>query len=176
MENSYNDDFKKNWDKFFTRLQGQLITQAKNGIFTPASSNLILADCIGFWDSRYSEGGRWLEKFEKEYPKKAEMVRKILLNDMKFEENSADDSKQEYLKYIIPVGSAAAGFAISKIAGANAIVQAVCTVAPAMVAYPVANNFVHAAEDNRKKKMIQDYLSQLNKHRVSIENILQDIK
>lgn len=175
MENAYHDGFKKNWDKFVSRLQGQLITQARNGVFTPASSNLILADCIGFWDSRHSEGGRWLEEFEKEYPQKAEMVRNILLDDMKFEENSADDSKQEYLKYIIPVGSAAAGFAISKIAGANAIVQAVCTIAPAAAAYPVASNILHAADDNRKKEMIRNYLSQLDKYRVSIESILHDI-
>lgn len=58
-------------------------------------SNLILADCIGFWDSGYSEGGRWLEKFEKMYPEKAELIRDILLNDMKFTENSADKSRKE---------------------------------------------------------------------------------
>lgn len=175
MGNSYYNDFKKNWDKFIVRLQGQLITQAKNGVFTPASSNLILADSIGFWDSRHSEGGRWLDGFEKEYPQKAEMVRNVLLNDMKFVENSADASKQDYLRYIIPMGSAAAGFTISKIAGANAIVQAVCTIAPAVVAYPVASNVLHAADNNRKKEMIQNYLSQLDKYRISIENILLDI-
>lgn len=176
MGNSYYDNFKKNWDKFIARLQGQLITQAKSGVFTPASSNLILADCIGFWDSRYSEGGRWLDGFEKEYPEKAEMIRNILLNDMKFEENSVEESKQEYLKYVIPVGSAAAGFAISRIAGANAIVQAVCSIAPAAVAYPVANNVLHAADDNRKKEVIQNYLSQLDKYRASIGSILQDME
>lgn len=175
MGNLYYDDFEKNWDKFIARLQGQLITQAKKGVFAPASSNLILADSIGFWDSRHSEGGRWLGKFEEESPQKAEMIRNILLNDMKFAENSAEGSRQEYLRYIIPVGSAAAGFAISKIAGANAIVQAVCTIAPAAVAYPVASNVLHAADDNRKKEMIQDYLSQLDKYRVSIESILLDM-
>lgn len=176
MGNSYCDAFKKNWDKFITRLQGQLITQAKNGVFTPASSNLILADCIGFWDSRHSEGGRWLDGFEKEYPDKAERIRNILLNDMKFKSNSSDESTQEYLRYLIPVGSAAAGFAISRIAGANAIVQAVCTIAPAVVSYPVASNVLHAAGDNRKKEIIQNYLSQLDKYRVSIESILQGME
>lgn len=175
MGNSYYDAFKKNWDKFITRLQGQLITQAKNGVFTPASFNLVLADCIGFWDSRHSEGGRWLDGFEKEYPEKAERIRNILLNDMKFESNSSDESTQEYLRYLIPVGSAAAGFAISRIAGANAIVQAVCTIAPAAVSYPVASNILHAAGDNRKKERIHNCLSQLDKYRVSIESILQDV-
>lgn len=172
MENAYYDSFKKNWDKFFIRLQGQLLTQSRNGVFTLASSNLILADCVGFWDSRHSEGGRWLEGFEKVYPQKAEMVRDILLNDMRFEKISGDGSGQEYLKYLIPMGSAAAGFAVSRIAGANVIVQAVCTIAPAMAAYPVADNVLHAAENNRKKEMIQNYLSQLDKYRVSIESIL----
>lgn len=175
MGNSYYDDFKKNWDKFIARLQGQMITQARNGVFTQASFNLILAECSDFWDSRHSEGGRWLEKFEEKYPQKAEMVRNILLNDMKFEGKLADDSKQEYLKYIIPVGSAAAGFAISNIVGANTIVQAVCTVAPAVVAYPVTNNVLHAVDDNRKKEMIRNYLSQLDKYRLSMESILTDL-
>lgn len=175
MGNLYYNDFKKNWDKFIARLQGQLLMQAKKGVFTPASFNLILADCVGFWDSRHSEGGRWLDGFEKEYPKKAEMVRNILLNDMKFEGNFSEKSKQEYLKYVIPAGSAAAGFALSKIAGANTVLQAVCTIAPAVVAYPVANNVLQTAGDNRKKEMIQDYLSQLDKYKASIESILQDM-
>lgn len=175
MGNAYYDDFEKNWDKFIARMHGQLIKQARDGVFTLASSNLILADCSGFWDSRHSEGGRWLEKFEKEYPQKAEIIRNILLHDMRFAENSVGDSGQEYLKYIVLVGSAATGFAISKIVGANAIVQAVCTIASAVVAYPVVNNVIHAVDDSRKKKMIQDYLSQLDKYRISIESTILDM-
>ncbi len=175
MDNLYSKIFDKNWDKFVTRLQGRLMTQAKNGGSMQQSSNLILADCIGFWDSRHSEGGRWLENYERECPEKAEMVKNILLNDMKFEEYSSGVSQKGYMKYMVPIGCAAAGFGLSKISGADTVIQTVCTIAPAAAAYPVTINALRAGENSRKKQMIQNYLSQLNKYKVSIESILQDM-
>lgn len=175
MENMYCENFRKNWDKFMDRLQGQLIIQAKNGILALVPSNLVLSECTGFWDSRHSEGGRWLEQYEKEFPEKAGMIRNILLKDMKFEELPIKRGNHGFLKYVIPAGSAAAGFAISKAVGAGAIVQAVCTAAPAAVAYPVTNNMLHTIDDSKKKEMIQSYLAQLSKYKAGIESILQDM-
>ena len=175
MQNSFYDDFMKNWEKFRTRLQGQVMMQAKKGILNHASLNLILADCTEFWDSDHSEGGRWLNELEKAFPQKAELVRNILLNDMKFTEEADAGSKNGILQLAVPVGSAAAGFSLSKLMGASTLIQAVCTVVPAAVAFPLTKNIVGTLDDNKRKDVIGRYIAQLEKYRLSIESIVKDV-
>lgn len=175
MQDSFYNSFLKNWDKFRVRLQGQIMIQVKKGVFTYTSLNLVLADCVEFWDSHYSEGGRWLMELEKAFPEKAELVKKILLKDMKFSEESDVASKNNILQYAVPVGSAVVGFSISRALGASNIVQAVCTLTPAAVALPLTKNIVNSVDENKKKEMIDSYLSQLEKYRLSVESVVKDI-
>lgn len=174
MSETYYEEFEKCWKKFVTQLQGQIMMQAKKGMLIHSSLNLILADCAGFWDSRHSEGGRWLDKYEAEYPKKAGMVRDILLKDMKFTGEEGNSSKYGALKYIVPVGSAVAGFAVSGGIGACNLVRAACTVVPAAVAYPVTVNIMKMKAEDGKKELIRAYMKQLDKYKLSIESILQN--
>lgn len=167
--------FQKYWARFTTQLKGMLITQAKNETLSCSVLNLLLADSIEFWDSHHAEGGRWLEQLENENPQKGSLVREVLVNDMKFEDASETVSGNDLIKYVLPVGSALAGFAISHFAGASRAVQALCTVAPAAIAYPVANNMFQTARDQKKKAIIQGYMDQLDKYRLAVESILQDM-
>ncbi len=175
MQTTDYERFEKYWKDFSDRLQGQMMTQANKGVFTFASLNLILSDCVGSWDSKYSGGGRWLDEYEKKYPQKAQMIRNILLNDMKFTEDSEGDTKNDYLKYIVPLGSAAVGLGISRGVGASNLVQAICTISPAVVAYPVTNNILDSTKDQKMKARISNYMRQLDKYRLSIESILKDV-
>lgn len=174
MSEIYYEEFEKCWKKFATRLQGQIMMQVKKGMLIHSSLNLILADCAGFWDSRHSEGGRWLDKYEAEYPEKAGIVRDILLKDMKFTGEEGNPSRYGALKYIVPVGSAVAGFAVSGGIGASGLVRAACTVVPAAVAYPVTLNIMKMKAEDGKKELIRAYMNQLDKYKLSIESILQD--
>lgn len=176
MADIYYEEFQKYWKKFVTQLQGQIMTQAKKGMLIHSSMNLILADCVGFWDSTHSEGGRWLNRYEAEYPEKAGIIRDILLKDMKFAGEEENSSKYEVLKYIIPMGGAVAGFAISGGIGVSNLVRAACTVVPAAVAYPVTVNIMKMKAEDGKKELIQAYMNQLGKYKRSIEIILQDIE
>ena len=175
METMEYESFEKCWKQFAIQLQGKMMIEAKKGVVTTASFNLILASIIDFWDSRYCEGGRWLDNYEKKYPKKAELIRSILLEDMKFKEEAKGLSNNDFLKYVVPVGSAAAGFVVSKIIGTSSMVQTVCTIAPAVVAYPVTTNLLDNITSSNKKELIQIYMNQLEKYKLSIESILKDI-
>lgn len=176
MDTKNYENFQKCWEKFKNQVQGQMMMQAKKDMFTFASLNLILKSSVDFWDSRYSEGGRWLDGLEKEHPEQAGLIRNILLNDMKFTEASTEESKGGVLKYVVPAGTAVAGFAMSKAAGFNKTIQALCTVAPAVASYPITNNIMNTMEDNRKMEKIQAYIGQLDKYKQSIESILRDIE
>lgn len=174
MQETYYEEFEKYWKKFATQLQGQIMTQAQKGMLIHSALNLILADCAGFWDSKYSEGGRWLDKYETEHPKKAGMIRDILLNDMRFTDEGEKSSNYKALKYIIPVGTAIAGYAVSGFGKRDALVRAACTILPAAVAYPITTNIVGMKADDEKEKLIQAYMKQLDKYKRSVESILQD--
>lgn len=174
MQETYYEEFEKYWKKFATQLQGQIMTQAQKGVLIHSALNLILADCVGFWDSKYSEGGRWIDKYETEYPKNAEMIRDILLRDMKFTDEGKESFDHKVLKYIVPVGTAAVGFAISGFSKASMFARAVWTVVPAAAAYPIATNIVNMKADDAKEKLIQAYMDQLDKYKQSIESILKN--
>ena len=103
------------------------------------------------------------------------MIRNILLNDMKFTEDSEGDTKNGYLKYVVPLGSAAVGLGISRVIGANNLVQAICTISPAVVAYPITNNILDSTKDQKMKIRISNYMRQLDKYKLSIESILKDV-
>ncbi|MCH5185007.1 MAG: hypothetical protein J1F64_02665 [Oscillospiraceae bacterium] len=175
MQDSFYNGFLKNWDKFISRLKGEIMMQANKGVFTFSYINLILADCTGFWDSSHSEGGRWLIELEKAFPDKAELVRTILLNDMRFSEESGNIQKNNILRYAVPIGSAVVGFSLSNMMGASKIVKAICTIAPAAVTVPITNNILSGMDDSRTKSIINRYISQLEKYRISIESILEGI-
>lgn len=174
MAENYYEEFEKYWKKFTTQLQGQIMQQAQKGMLIHSSLNLILADCAGFWDSRHSEGGRWLDRYEAEYPEKADMIRNILLKDMRFTGEEENSSKYGALKYIIPAGSAVAGFAVSGGFGASNLVRAACTIVPAAVAYPVMTNIMKMKAEDGKKELIRAYMNQLDKYKRNIESILQN--
>lgn len=150
------------------------MSQMEKGIFTYASLKLILADCVGFWESKHSEGGRWLSDYEEKNPEKASIIEKILLDDMKFIEESSQIEERDYIKYLAAGGSAAAGLLISRYTGASNWVQTVCTIAPAVVAYPIVSNVISTLSDKQKKVLIQNYMDQLEKYKVSIQRILED--
>lgn len=175
MQDSFYNIFLKNWDKFRVRIKGQIMVQANKGVFTYSSLNLVLADCAEFWDSHNFEGGRWLIELEKAFPEKADLVKTILLKDMKFSEESEVYSKNNFLQYAVPVGSAAVGFSLSRMMGASNVVQAISTVTPAAVAFPITKSIVNSMDDKKQKEAIDSYIAQLEKYRLSIESIVKDI-
>lgn len=174
MQEKYDEEFEKYWKKFATQLQGQLMTQAQKGILVHSAFNLTLADCAGFWDSKYSEGGRWLDQYKAGHPEEADMIRDILLKDMQFTDEGKYSSKYGALRYLIPAGSAAAGFIISGISRAGTLARAASTIVPAAVAYPVTANIVNMKADDAKKELIQAYMKQLDKYKRSVESVLHN--
>lgn len=176
MDNTDKERFEQYWNKFITRLRGQMLnTMAKQKLTYPMMK-LMLADEVEFWDSRQQEGGRWLDQYEAKYPEKGALIRTVLVKDISFREEGGNAPQGGgSLKYIMPVGGATAGFLISHFMGASTVVRAVSTVIPAIAAYPIAVSITGSNKADADKKMIQLYLDQLEKYRLSVESILLDI-
>lgn len=167
------EKFKANWGKFVTRLRGQMIAAAKKQKLSYPMLKLMLAEQVGFWDSRYDEGGRWLNEYESANPDKGGMIRKILVEDICFSTEYPKNPHMDILKYAVSFGGGAAGLAISHAMGAGKFAQAVSTVVPAVVAYPVASSLSDSVQDQWKKEMIDFYMDQLEKYKISVEGILE---
>lgn len=174
MNNIHLECFEENWQKFITRLHGQIIIEARKQKLSFSMLKLILADHIGFWDIRQEEGGRWLDEYEAKNPEKGAMVRKILVKDMKFSDEFIKNENTDIVKYAVPVAGAVAGFAISNILGATKIVKAAATVAPAVMSYPLVNNISSSMQKQATKEMIGFYIGQLEKYKKSVESILEN--
>ena len=175
MDNTDKERFEQYWNKFVTRLRGQMLNTMTKQKLTYPMMKLMLADEVEFWDSRQQEGGRWLDQYEAEHPEKGALIRSVLVNDISFKEEDNNASQGDSLKYVLPVGGAVTGFLISHFMGASTVVQAISTVVPAMAAYPVAVSITGSNKADADKRMIQLYMNQLEKYRLSVESILLDL-
>ena len=113
------DRFRSDWNTFADLLRGQLIQRSKTGALSLASANLILSGAASFWESTHTAGGRWLAAYEHRFPEKGGLIRDILLSDMKFTREETAGPDLSPLRYVLPIGAAAAGFLISRGLGAS---------------------------------------------------------
>lgn len=173
MSNAIANDFQKYWEKFSAQLRGQLMNQAKNGTLHNTTAKLALSGSVAFWDDRYAEGRKWLDRLEQEQPEKAQLVQDILLKDMGFQDLEEQKDHSPLLKYGIPVGGAIVGFAVSRFLGSTATTQALWTAGVALVSYPAASGMAGAVKDTAVKRTIDAYMDQLDKYRLSVEGVLK---
>ena len=166
-------DFERNWTKFITRLKGQIITKSEKQELTYPLLKLLLSDAALSWDAKDEENGRWLMNYAASEPVKGQTIRGILTEDMQFTELQPKKVYSESLNYVVPVAGAAVGLGISSLLGANTLVKAISTIAPAAVLYPSAK----AIGDNLNKKgrslLLEEYIAQLEKYRISVISVIE---
>lgn len=172
MNGTYRDSFEKQWEKFLTSLKGKILKESSKQQLTYPLLNLLLRDARLCWESDYDENGRWLKKYKEENPEKGELIYNILLEDMVFTEIKPAKGNSEIMNYALPVVGAVAGFGISSLLHANAIIKAVSTIAPAALLYTTTKSVGTNKKDNSTKQLIDAYIAQLDKFKVSIISII----
>lgn len=172
MNTTEKEKFESLWSDFIALVKGKLITTSSNQKLTTPLANLILADAAASWGSEYEINGKWLSKLKETEPEKAELVREILLNDIKFNEIDTKSELPEYYNYVIPAVGACAGLAISMYLGWSKIIQAVSTVLPAVLLYPAVNTYRSRIGAANAENYIENYIQQLDKYKNSVISIL----
>lgn len=167
------DNFERLWKDFISRLKGQILSQSKQKTLTYSYIKLLLENEVYSWDSDYEECGRWLKTYINENPRSGEMIRDILLNDMTFTEITPA-KKSDILNYVVPAIGAIAGLGISSILNAGIIVKIVSTVVPGAVLYPATKSVSSYINDYNNQKLIDDYIGQLDKYRLSIISVIDE--
>ena len=174
MENINLEKFEHCWENFLTRVRGELMITAKTQKLSAAVAKFTLSAETDFWESEIQEGGRWLANYEKENPEKAAVIRDILLKDMTFTDEDTPKNGAEALKVALPIGAAAAGLTVSRLSGANNVVQVAATVIPAAASVPLAKSMAGNLKSDAQKKLIQAYLDQLDKYHKGVESCLKE--
>lgn len=166
--------FESNWKDFDIKVRAQ-IGKRCNGQM-PAFSILavILEDCKMDWGASDTRNGRWLMNLAKDYPKAANLIQKILLEDMKFEQRAEKPGISHTVKTVAPLAGAAAGFAISHfVFHASVIAQAVCTVGPAVALPPIVKKVDANVNEKNIHAETNQYMEQLQKYYISIKSVLE---
>lgn len=166
------EKFESLWPDFIALVKGKLITMSAQQKLTTPLANLILAEVSASWGSEYEINGKWLSKLKETEAEKAELVRDILLNDIKFNDIDAKYELPDYYNYIIPAVGAGAGLAISMYFGGSKIIQAISTVVPAVLLYPAVKTYRRRMETVNAEKNIESYIQQLDKYKNSVISIL----
>lgn len=162
------------WEKFIVRLKGKMLRQMAKGALDIGALKLILLDASAGWDSNEEEGGRWLHGYAQEHPEKGELLRNILVEDMRFAEVTYPRVFPQTLEYILPVGGAAVGLGLSSFFQANWKVRAAATVGPGVLLYPAVRAVGEGSREKRRREVMEDYLGQLDKFKESVLSLLED--
>ncbi len=172
MDTTEKEKFESLWSDFVALVKGKLMTTSTKQKLTTPLANLILADAASSWGTEYEINGKWLSKLKETEPEKAELVRDILLNDIKFNDIDTKSDLPDYYNYVIPAVGACAGLAISMYVGCGKLVQAISTITPAVLLYPAVKTFRSSMHTTSQNKNIDNYILQLEKYKNSIVSIL----
>ncbi len=168
------ENFLKCWDKFSKNLRGKILNQTDKQNFSFHVLKLILAEAVTVWENKYDECGRWLIDYSKENPEKGELIKQILLRDMKFTEVTVKKSNSRNAALLASVGVAAAGFGISHFLNAGTAATVAATVLPAIAAYPTVTATTNAVNGKKESNTLDAYMNQLEKFRLSILNVIDN--
>lgn len=174
MDRTIAEHFEITWKDFVIRVRAQINKRCKDKLPSYSVMQAILEDCKLDWEVSDNKYGRWLINFAEEYPEQAELMKQVLVKDMQFSPRTEKQGLPYAVKVAAPVVGAVAGFSVSHFCfHAPMLVQAACTVVPAVAAPPV----VKAIDTQICRKNIAEetnaYIEQLEKYYLSVKGILE---
>ena len=167
-------DFEKYWNKFTTKLKGALMGQMRNQPLTHSAASIVLSDIAMAWSLSYDDCGRWLLEYTQENPEKGAIITQILTQDMGFTEIPESKNFPEIAKIAAPAAGAVLGFGISHFLNASILIQAISTIAPAALIYPVTKNLGESVKTAKQEILLNDYMEQLEKYRKSVLSVINE--
>lgn len=164
--------FEKLWNGFVDSFKGELITQSKQQILSYPFVKLIFSDKVLSLTSEYTSFGRWLNDIILRNPQKGKLIQEILTKDMLLTEVITEDNISLNVKYIATGSIGILGFVAAKGMGLGMINSAIMTLVPMAIVYPITSSYIKTNKDRAIYKLIDNYISQLNKYKEAISSIL----
>ena len=174
MNREYTEHFETYWAAYLRKLEGKIRLHSGTGLPSYTQLNAILRDSALDWSVGDNACGRWLMNLEREAPEKARLIRKILLEDMYFQEEVTVKGMSDTVKVVLPVVGAVAGFGLATVLGQGLIVQAAAAVLPAVVLPGILRSVETTRRNSTTQEAIAKYMQQLELYHTSIRSILSN--
>lgn len=174
MNNTNQTEFEALWKKFVIRLKGKILRRWEKRSLSASELKLLLVEAALGWDSGEDEGGRWLRGYTKEHPAEGELIRTILVEDMRFTEIPPQKELPESMTYILPAAGAVVGLSVATYFRANWAVKAASAIAPGMLIYPAAKAVQGSSQAKNRQNVIDGYIAQLDKYKQSVLSVLEE--
>lgn len=162
------EEFARLWNGFTTRLRGSLLRRCSKRQPAISELSLILREAALAWDSGNEVCGRWLKSYGEVQPEKAGAIRTILLDELRFTEIERIPDHSGAVQAGIPIAGAIAGYAITEMLSAAVLLQAASIVLPPLLLYPAAKNAAASVTESGSRRLISEYMRQLEPFREQI--------
>jgi hypothetical protein len=168
-------DFEMIWNRFETSIKGKLLEKMQTQSITISHANILLKNVSANWFDMYDISGKWLIEYTKENPEKGNKINNILKNELKFSREAKWRIMPKYLKAIILLCGAIAGYILAILTKQNTIrMKLLIIILPLGVLYYLITNYEKQISENSKKIIINNYVKQLNEFKNNINKILNN--
>lgn len=168
----YKNEFNQCWDRFKVNVKAKLMERSEDSPLTLAGANLALKDAVSGWLDEFDILGSMLVKVKREQPDTGKEIERILRYELIFQEESREKSLSDLAAYAVPIAGAVAGGGISMIRKASFLVKVASIVLPAAVLTPVMKQVKQSKDEELDKKLIDQYVRQLEGYRERIVKLL----
>ena len=172
MATTINNEFENRWNDFLASFKGSMVSSSRRQEITLPIAKSLLQEAAMSWSQDYNLNGAWLRKLMRDYPKKGNMVREILLEDMTVEMPPEKSDNTNAIRYGIPVGTGLASLAAASLLSAGTATVIGSAVAGAAIGYVFSKSKIDDMKEKKVLGTVDDYGSQLEKYRNSIVSIL----
>ena len=180
------EEFRQNWEAFTDNLKGGMLVMLSQADLSFDRIATALEARRELWSSRQLEGGRWLERYSSLSPEKADIVRKVLSEDLKFTQEPERAGAAIALKVLRILVGFILGYVIAKnspdswlmrtemLADVRGAIPFGAATACSIAFYVLGLPFDRSLSEKRRRGRVESYLRQLDKYKTSIESILDE--
>lgn len=161
------DKFNGLWDSFLTALKGALLTASKENQLDYNNAQATLTRIGMCWQNDFASEGRWVNQLVQEDEAKGKLVRKILVKDLKFNQQPTPTGSHTPLA-IGAIGGGALGYGVAALANMETLGTVATTVATVAIGGIVGNNIASKKKDAAIKASVEGYLTQLDTYYHSV--------
>lgn len=167
------ETFNGLWESFATALKGALLDLSKKDELDLDHAQIALAEQIMSWQNDYTTEGRWIKKLISEDEAWGNLVKKILTNDMKFDELPKVQNKR--IGTILgAIGGGALGYGVTAAADINSAAIIASTVVATAIGGVVGNGIDNKNKNQAIEKTINGYMEQLDTYYHAVVNALNN--
>lgn len=168
------DDFKTVWKRFEELSHGKLIEKSKQSALTAAAARTAVSAAASVWTDKYDPCGKWLGELRREDAKKASRILEIVENIDFIDAPPAKKLSDLSVVGISVLGAVVGAGVSSQVFHTGTLVSAAYAILPAAALYPIMKKTQSEVYRSEEKRVIGEYMEQLDSVRGLILEVLDD--